>query len=90
MNRPLAVMLVSLGAFGAAMSLSRFARLRDPWDLAVWIMMTIVIPVAGLIGTWSYAAREIREKGLGWQPAISLMISLSLLVVGVLMLGVRG
>jgi len=83
-------MLVSLGAFGAAMSLYKFAPLRDPWDLVIWILMTMVIPVAGLIGTWSYAAREIRKEGLGWQPAISLIVSLTLLVLGVLMLGVRG
>ena len=89
-DRSLVFMVGSICCFGVAMALSRFAPLRDPWALVVWIIMTTVIPAAGIFGTWSYAASEIQKKGLRWQAAIALAMSVGLAVVGVLMLAVRG
>jgi hypothetical protein len=67
-SKSLTAGLISLAAFGAAMCVFKVVPLSAPSDLLVWIAMTTIIPVIGVIWTLSYAGREIRTNGLGWQP----------------------
>ena len=62
----------------------------EPWDLLVFVIVAIVCPFGGLFLTLSYAFREMRAGRPKWKPMLAIGLSLTIFVVGLSFLAIRG
>jgi hypothetical protein len=90
-SRALIVASVNVLLFGGVILLSFLGYgPPEPWDLLVFVIVAILCPIGGGFVTLSYAFREIRAGQPKWKPLLAIGLSLSVFLVGLSFLVIRG
>jgi hypothetical protein len=75
--------------FCAVGALLLYRILRNPWDLAAFVIMAIICPIGGLGLTLSHAFREMRESRRRWKPLAAVALSIGVFAIGLIVLSSR-
>ena len=90
-TRSLGAALAGVGLFGLVLAMP-FAGIwpAEPWDAAAFTLLSLGIPLAGLVATLAFVARELpkpwglsaRATRSAWQSVLAVVVSLVLFVGG--------
>ena len=90
-TRSLVAALASVGLFGLVLAMP-FAGIwpAEPWDVAAFMLLSLGIPLAGLVATLAFVARELprpwgqvaKAARHAWPSVLAVVISLVLFLAG--------
>jgi len=82
----LRVALANVAGFAIAAVALYIGIIPEPWDLAAVCVLAIICPIGGVWFAVSTSRREVSQGSSKVQPAIALALSLSVFVIGLLLL----
>jgi hypothetical protein len=89
LSAALTIALVNLSIAAIGFLLLTFRIVREPWDLCVVVVITLVCPIGGLWFTVSSIKRD-RNRGISkWQTAVGVLLALGMFAYGLLLLSIR-